>query len=328
MSRPPRKRRDPALLRGRFRTVFFAVVAVVALALGCGYASLPAAVGVLLGLWSVQVARSRDDHLSFTFVACDWLLLGCVLVFAGGAESWLLAAIPALALGQLAVSPRSAWPYLLAPTLLLLVVLAIADPSLGGSRLSAVAKIAVLAAGGWIAATRLRRAPETRRRPALVDASTGLYTAERLDDVLEPRMAEALETHEPLSIVVLRMDHYRDTRDFLGAERTEELARGVARRIQRALGPQDTPFRVRGDIFVLALPGRALDEARALAAGIGHDVSSSLIGGRRQTLSVGASSFPTVRDLSTLLASARDEACTPVVIAQPSPTVIPLAAAR
>lgn len=328
MSRPPRNRRHPALLRGRYRTLFFAVVAVAALALGYGYASLPAAVGVLLGLWSIQVARSRSDHLTFTFVACDWLLLGCVLVFAGGAESWLLAAVPALALGQLAASPHKEWPYLLAPTLLLLVVLAIADPSLGGSRLGGVAKVAVLAAGGWIAATRLRRAPEAPRRPALVDSATGLYTGERLDDVLEPHMAEALESHRPLSVVVLRMEHFRDTRDFLGTERTEELARGVARRIRRKLDRDDTAFRVRADVFVLALPGRSLAEARELAADIGHDVSSNLIGGRRQTLTIGASSFPTVRELRALLAAARDEACASPAMAKPAPTVVPLAVAQ
>ena len=330
MSRPSRRlRRDPALLRGRFRTLFFALVALAALVLGYGYASLPAALGVLVGLWSIQVARSRGEHLAFTFAAADWLLLGCVLVFSGGAESWLLAAVPVLALGQLAVSPRREWPYLLAPTLFLLVVLAIADPSLGGSRAGAFAKVAVLAAGGWVAATRLRRAPGAPRRPALVDSSTGLYTAERLTDVLAPRMAQALEAHEPLSVVVLRMDHYRDTRDFLGAERTEELARGVARRIQRRLGPEDTAFRVRGDVFVLSLPGRSLAEARELAAEMGHDVSSNLIGGRRQTLTAGASSFPTVRDLHALLAAARDEACAPAVApAEPAPSVVPLAAAQ
>jgi diguanylate cyclase (GGDEF)-like protein len=326
--RPSRTRRHPALLRGRFRTLFFALVALTALALGYGFAALPAAVGVLVGLWSIQVARARGDHLAYTFGAADWLLLGCVLVFAGGAESWLLAAVPVLALGQLAASPRNEWPYLLAPTLLLLVVLAIADPSLGGSRAGGVAKVAVLAAGGWIAATRLRRGPQAPRRPALVDASTGLYTTERLDVVLEPRLEEALQTHQPLSIVVLRMDHFRDTRDFLGNERTEELVRGVSRRIQRRLGPDDTAFRVRSDVFLLSLPGRSLGEARELAAEIGHDVSGNLIGGRRQTLSLGASSFPTVRDARALITAARDEACVQVQVAEPVPTVVPLAAAQ
>ena len=328
MSRPPRKRRDAALLRGRFRTLFFALLAVAALALGHGYAAVPAAVGVLVGVWSIQVARARGNDLALTFAVVDWLLLGCALVFSGGAESWLLGAIPLLALCQLALSSSGEWPYLLAPTLLLLVVLAIADPSLGGSRLGGVAKVLVLAAGGWIAATRLRRPPARPRRISLVDTSTGLYTSERLDDVVSAAMADALQRDEPLSVVVLRLDHFKDTRDFLGPERSEELVRGVARRIQRRLASDDTAFRARGDAFVLSLPGRALEDARELAAEIGHDISSGLIGGRRQTLSTGAASFPAIRTLPDLLAAARDEAIAPQLIAEPSPSVIPLAAAQ
>ena len=328
MSRPPRKRRDAALLRGRFRTLFFALLAVAALALGHGYAAVPAAVGVLVGVWSIQVARARGNDLALTFAVVDWLLLGCALVFSGGAESWLLGAIPLLALCQLALSSSGEWPYLLAPTLLLLVVLAIADPSLGGSRLGGVAKVLVLAAGGWIAATRLRRAPARPRRISLVDTSTGLYTGERLDDVLTAAMADALQRHEPLSVVVLRLDHFKDTHDFLGPERSEELVRGVARRIQRRLAGDDTALRVRNDSFVLSLPGRALADARELAAEIGHDISSGLIGGRRQTLTIGAASFPTSPTLPDLLAAARDEAFAPQLIAEPAPSVIPLAAAQ
>ena len=71
-------------------------------------------------------------------------------------------------------------------------------------------------------------------------------------------MADALQRDEPLSVVVLRLDHFQDTRDFLGPERSEELVRGVARRIQRRLASDDTAFRARGDAFVLSLPGRAL----------------------------------------------------------------------
>lgn len=328
MSRPPRRRRLPALLRGRFRTFFFAALAIAALALGHGFAAVPAVVGVLVGVWSIQVARARGADLANTFVVLDWLLLGCVLVFSGGAESWLLGAVPVLAMGQLAGAPHREWPYLMAPALLLLVVLAIADPSLGGSPAGGVAKVLVLAVGGWVAATRLKRAPKRVKRPARVDEATGFYTAERLDEVLGARMTDALEEHQPLTVVMLRLEHFQDCRDFLGHERSEELVRGVARRIQRRLGTDDTAFRVRSDTFVLALPGRTLDESRALAGEIGHDVSADLIAGRRQTLAVGASSFPTIRTLPDLLTAAHDEAFASQPIAEPAPSVVPLAAAQ
>ena len=85
MSRPPRRRRSPALLRGRFRTLFFAVLAVAAVALGHWEAAVPALLGVALGTYSVQVARRRQEDMAYTFAVIDWLLLGCTLVFSGGA---------------------------------------------------------------------------------------------------------------------------------------------------------------------------------------------------------------------------------------------------
>src|SRR5665647_3879482 len=59
VSRPPRRRRNPALLRGRFRTLFFLLLGVSALLLGHRVAVAPCLVAVLLGLYSLSVARVR-----------------------------------------------------------------------------------------------------------------------------------------------------------------------------------------------------------------------------------------------------------------------------
>jgi diguanylate cyclase (GGDEF)-like protein len=329
VSRPSRRRRSPALLRGRFRTLFFALLTVASLALGHWEAAVPALVGTALGTYSIHVARTRREELAHTFAVLDWLVLGCVLIFVGGAESWLLGAVPILAMGQLAGAPRKEWPYLLAPTLLLVIVLAIADPSLGGSRVGGVAKVAILAAGGWVAATRLRRTPvRHQRRPARVDETTGFYTGERLEELLAASMDAALAEHGPLSVVCLRLEHFQDCRDFLGQERSEQLVRSVSRRIERRLGVDDRAFRVRSDSFVLLLAGRTLAEARGLSAEVAHDVSSNLIAGRRQTLAIGASSFPTIRRLPDLLAAARDEAMSRGEVRVAPPIAVTLAAAQ
>jgi GGDEF domain-containing protein len=303
-------------------------VFLVALALGHRSAAGVALAGVLLGLYSVRTAVVRGDELSHTFAVVDWLLLGCTLALSGGADSWLLGAIPILAMGQLAGTPRREWPYLLAPSLLLLLVLAIADPSLGSSRLGGVAKVLVLVAGGWVAATKLKQAPPRLRRPASVDDTTGFYTGARIKGWLDAGTQAALEDHRPLSIVFLRLQQFEDCRNFLGPERTEELVKGVARRIERRLGSDDRAFRVHADSFVLTLPGSTLAEARGLADGIAHDVSASLIGGRRQTLATGASSFPTVRRLDDLLEAARAEAQPAAAESARAAAPLPLAAAE
>jgi GGDEF domain-containing protein len=258
----------------------------------------------------------------------DWLVLGCALALSGGADSWLLGAIPILAMGQLAGTPRREWPYLLAPSLLLLLVLAIADPSLGNSRIGGVAKVLVLVAGGWVAATKLKQAPPRARRPASVDDTTGFYTGARLESWLGASTQAALEAHRPLSVVFLRLQHFEDCRNFLGPDGTEQLVKGVARRIERRLTGDDCAFRVRADSFVLALPGLTLAEARELADGVAHDVSASLIGGGRETLAAGAASFPKVRRLDDLLEAARTDALPPAPERTPTAMPLPLAAAQ
>ena len=328
MSRPPRRRRSPALLRGRFRTLFFAVVFFVALALGHRSSAGVALAGVLLGLYSVRAAKVRSGDFSHTFAVVDWLVLGCTLALSGGADSWLLGAIPILAMGQLAGTPRREWPYLLAPSLLLLLVLAIADPSLGDSRVGGVAKVLVLVAGGWVAATKLKQAPPRTRRPASVDETTGFYTGARLESWLGASTQAALDEHRPLSVVFLRLQHFEDCRNFLGPDGTEQLVKGVARRVERRLTSDDRAFRVRPDSFVLVLPGLTVAQARELAEGVAHDVSATLIGGRRQTLAAGAASFPTVRRLDDLLEAARAGALPPASGSTPAAVPLPLAAAQ
>jgi GGDEF domain-containing protein len=126
----------------------------------------------------------------------------------------------------------------------------------------------------------------------------------------------------------VRLEHFEDSRNFLGTEGCEELVRGVARRAERRVGADGRAFRVRPDSLVLVLPSLSLAEARQAAADLAHEVSGSLIGGRRQTLATGAASFPTVRSIEHLLAAAHDEALPAVISAEVTGTVIPLAAAQ
>jgi hypothetical protein len=102
----------------------------------------------------------------------------------------------------------------------------------------------------------------------------------------------------------------------------------VARRAERRTSADGRAFRVRPDGLVLVLPGLSLAEARQTAASLAHEVSGSLIAGRRQTLATGASSFPTLRDVEVLLAAAYDEARPAAATTEVAGTVIPLAAAQ
>lgn len=328
LSRPPRRRRSQALLRSRLRTFLFLALAVLACAISHPAAAAAAVLGVLIGLVSGAVSRRQGQRLALSFAVLDWLLLGCVLALAGGVHSWLLGAVALLTAGQLGVSPQHDWPYLIAPTSLLMVVLAITDPSLGGSQVVSVTVFLLLVAGGIAAAYRIDQGGARRARPARIDAATGFHTAQRLREITAPRLQVAAAEQQPLSLVYLQLEHFEGSRGFLGARGGEALIKGVAQRLRGRLGPDDLAFRLAPDAFALVLPGRSLSEARALAAATAHEVSGGLIAGRRQTLATGAAAFPAAGSVEELLSVARGAARRATLDEQSTPQVAELAAAQ
>jgi len=296
-----------ALVRGRLRVVFFLLLAGGCLLADGGLAVVPAALGLGAGVLSIAVARRRGDDLSYSFVVVDWLLLGCAVALSGGAGSALVVAIAALPFVHLLASPRADWPYLLLPALALLVLLATADPTLGGDKARGLLVLFALIASGAATAALLRRPP--RRAPVIsVDAATGLHTARRMPQLLDGLLGAAARDHDALSVVFLRLDRFQDVRDFAGHDGSEALVGTVARRVRRHLRSDDLAFRVAADSFLLALPGRDLTAAKAVAAAIDQDVAGSLIDGHRQRVEYGVACFPTVRRLDDLLREARANA--------------------
>lgn len=290
-------------MRGRLRLVFFLALCAASAAWGDPIALAAAAAGLCAGLLSVHVARRRGDELAYSFVVLDWLLVGLVVAMTGGAHGTLVAVVPALPFLHLLPSPRADWPFLLLPALTLVVVVGAADPTLGGSKAAGVLEFTALVASGAVAAALVRRPP--RRAPVVsVDASTGFYTPRRLPALLEGLLDTVTGDHAALGVVYLRLTRFQDVRDFAGPQGSEALVGAVARRISRHLEGDDLAFRVAPDAFLLALPGRDLSAARALAAAIDDDVAASLIDGHRQRLQSGVACFPTVRRLDDLLREA------------------------
>lgn len=315
-------------MRGRYRVLFFALLGAGAYATNHPVAVLPAGLGLVIGLLSIGVATRRPQQLAHSFAVADWLLLGCALALAGGVDSWLLGAVTLLAAGQLGVSPQHDRPYLLAATPLLLIVLAIADPSLGGNQATSVVVLLMLLAGGVIAAYRLSPDRSRRARPARIDSVSGFLTAERLPGMAAVRLDVAHADDQPLSLVYLRLQDVEVGRGRLSRRHYEALIRNVAACLESQLGENDLAFSLPPNAFVLLLPGRSLSEARESASKAAHEVAADLTAGRRQTLAAGAASFPAASTFDELLTAARDEARPTATDKAPAPQAARLAAAQ
>jgi diguanylate cyclase (GGDEF)-like protein len=292
------------LSRGRLRILFFIVVAALALVGGHAIATVFALVGAGLGAWSVSLARRHGCRLAHTVATADWILLGICLAVSGGTRSWIVVTIPLLVLAHLVPSARATWPYLLAPVLLTAIVVAIADPSMGGNRAIGLLELTALAAAGVGLAAQMRQSTPRRVPVTSVDHTTGLYARSRLATLVGELLDDAAADHAPMSVVAVRLDHFSDARDFYGAEGSEAIVAGIARRLKAHMGPDDVAFRARTDTLVVALRGQGLRDALAWADDFSHETSAHLVAHHRQTVTTGAASYPPLRTPGDLVGEA------------------------
>jgi len=121
----------------------------------------------------------------------------------------------------------------------------------------------MLAALSWRTSRSLRRHAAQREHEALHDPLTGLPNRALFQERAEQACATATE-QDPVALVLLDLDRFKDVNDTLGHHAGDVLLQAVARRLSVGVRSDDTVARLGGDEFGLVLPGVA-DEATALA---------------------------------------------------------------
>ncbi len=103
------------------------------------------------------------------------------------------------------------------------------------------------------------------RQTAEVDALTGSMNRRSIDQALSRNFLQAHRSGQPLSILFVDIDHFKTCNDMLGHACGDFCLRELARLLRTTLGAEDFLGRYGGEEFVVILPGRPTEIARAVA---------------------------------------------------------------
>ena len=91
-------------------------------------------------------------------------------------------------------------------------------------------------------------------RQAATDALTGMANARAVQDTLKRMVAQALRTGDPLTAVMVDLDHFKQLNDVYGHERGNEALAAVGQILAAGVRVSDFAGRYGGEEFILLLP--------------------------------------------------------------------------
>ncbi len=156
-----------------------------------------------------------------------------------------------------------------------------------------------------------KKAEEKIKYMAYHDLLTSLPNRIQFMDRLEEWIAHARKTNEPLTVMFLDLDGFKNINDTLGHIAGDELLRIVGQRLIGVLRKEDIAARFGGDEFALLLPRMGVEEATVCARKILQELGRSFTVNDVEIYispSIGLSTFPQDGSTSDLLIKHADAA--------------------
>ena len=153
--------------------------------------------------------------------------------------------------------------------------------------------------------TRLAEANARLERMATTDGMTGLANHRAFQERLRTELEAGREKDEPLSLLLLDVDRFKQYNDAFGHPAGDEALRILARILGETVGECGQAARYGGEEFAVLLPGAGLKAGLTMAERIRKRVEATEFPHRRVTVSIGVTSMDVCGDQpETLIANA------------------------
>ena len=139
---------------------------------------------------------------------------------------------------------------------------------------------------------------------ATTDPLTGLANRRAAEAGLEREIAYAQRYHQPLSVIIADLDHFKDVNDTHGHAHGDRVLREVTARLQARVRDSDLTARWGGEELLVVAPGIDLREATALAERCRRALAEEPVAGLGITATLGVAEFTPEDDRDSLLARA------------------------
>lgn len=128
---------------------------------------------------------------------------------------------------------------------------------------------------------------EDARRASRTDGLTRLANRRAFDDSMEAAMSEAVDQGEPLTLLVIDIDHFKRFNDTYGHRIGDEVLKIVGQVLRTGVRAQDLPARYGGEEFCVLLPATAAGEAFEVAENVRRAVGKKSLKNARTGESYG-----------------------------------------
>jgi diguanylate cyclase (GGDEF)-like protein len=150
---------------------------------------------------------------------------------------------------------------------------------------------------------------QERERQAVTDGLTGVANRRSFNEMLVREFERAKRYGEPLSLVVIDLDHLKKINDTFGHQTGDEAIKQIGATLKQSCRSVDSPARYGGEEFCLLLPNTGVDMAKELAERVRRLINEvDIQGPGKISASLGVSTFPLHADNADSLFQRADEA--------------------